>query len=62
MMKSQLLAEYAPYSSFQPFHDGWDDYFAGRFGGRTYKHGVDEQAYDRGLEAAMRWKRQGHNN
>lgn len=56
MMKSELLNEYHPHNYMNEFHEGWDDYLAGKMH-RRYEN-VPGQAYDRGCEAAMRWKRQ----
>jgi hypothetical protein len=61
MMKSRLLEQYAPYHTFQAFHDGWDVHMAGWYCEERYdRNSVDGQAWDRGMEAAMKWKRQGH--
>ncbi len=50
-----LKAEYAPYHTMFAFHQGLEDY--GTFRRSVQVTGVDQQAYDRGLEAAMRIKR-----
>jgi hypothetical protein len=61
MMKSQLLEQYAPYHFYQAFRDGWEAYMAGRYREEKYSpNSVDGQAWDRGMEAAMKWQRQGH--
>jgi hypothetical protein len=53
MMKSELLAEYKPYCYYPEFHEGWIAYEAGNYN-NPYQD-VPAQAWDRGLEAAMRW-------
>jgi hypothetical protein len=55
MMKSELLAEYAPYCYMDAFHKGWDAYMMGQ--PCPYKRdSVEAQAWDRGNEACMRWQ------
>jgi hypothetical protein len=59
---------YAPYPVFDAFHRGWDAYMAGDHRSALVlpdltpygRDTVDAQAYDRGMEAAMRWRRMGH--
>jgi hypothetical protein len=55
MMKSELLAEYTPYFRMQSFYDGWKAYEQGNYQCPYNANSVDAQAWDRGLEAAMRW-------
>jgi hypothetical protein len=50
--------EYAPYDHFPEFAEGASDYGNG-VNDRGY-HDVKAQAYDRGLEAAMRFIRGDH--
>jgi hypothetical protein len=57
MMMSELLAEYAPYNAMQAFHDGWKDYEHGHYHCPFSANSVEGQAWDRGMEAAMRWSR-----
>ncbi len=53
----QIKAEYAPYNNHPMFERGYDDYM----GNHKYLAftGVQAQAYDRGMEAAMRVQREG---
>jgi hypothetical protein len=51
-------ADYAPYDKLPAFEQGIKDYAANVYN-RAYSNGVEQQAYDRGLEYAMRLARQG---
>ena len=51
-----IKAEYEPYNAMRAFEVGYDGYMAGNWMEAEYE-GVDGQAYDRGMEAAMRVKR-----
>jgi hypothetical protein len=59
MTKAELVAEYRPYDTMPEFQEGWDDYMGQRMSLTKHQDGVAGQAYDRGLEAAMRWRRMG---
>ncbi len=59
MMKSELLEQYAPYHYMQEFHDGWSAYELEDFDNPHDLNSVACQAFDRGMEAAMRWSRRG---
>jgi hypothetical protein len=53
-----IVEEYGAYSKLEAFWQGYGDYVAGRLGREPYPaDSVDGQAYDRGLEAAMRTRR-----
>lgn len=51
-----IKAEYAPYHTMDAFEQGYLNYLAGNMmaGDRLFPCGIDQQAYDRGCEAAMR--------
>jgi hypothetical protein len=54
--KAQISAEYAPYDKLPAFESGFNAY--GFSVNCPYPpDSVDAQAWDRGLEAAMRWQR-----
>jgi hypothetical protein len=55
---NQLAAEYAPYHTLAAFRRGAQDYMDGNFTCPYGSAGVDGQAWDRGMEAAMRYARQ----
>jgi hypothetical protein len=55
----EIASDYAPYNKFPTFYEGVEDYRAGVFD-RRYANGLDQQAYDRGSECAMRFARQAH--
>jgi hypothetical protein len=53
-----IIEEYGAYSKLEAFWRGYQDYMAGRFCEEPYSaDSPDAQAYDRGLEAAMRTMR-----
>ncbi len=57
MDKHELFEEYAPYHLMAAFKVGFEDYLHSPGLWRSTPHqGVSGQAYDRGLEAGMRWK------
>lgn len=51
-----IKAEYAPYHTMEAFETGFENWMAGnRMDGATlFPQGLDQQAYDRGCEAASR--------
>jgi hypothetical protein len=53
--------QYAPYHTFPEFAEGVSDYNDRGIWDRTPYDGVKAQAYDRGLEAAMRFIRSDQN-
>jgi hypothetical protein len=56
MTLEELKAQYAPYHTMPQFARGFADYQAGH-PDYQYAGDVDQQAYDRGAECAMRWER-----
>jgi hypothetical protein len=52
----EIAAEYAPYDQMREFEEGSTAYLEGEYEG-PYQ-GVQAQAWDRGMEAAMRYTRQ----
>jgi hypothetical protein len=55
--------DYAPYHTFPAFKQGFDEYgtfFLASEKGPSFANGVDEQAYDRGREYAMRLRQWQH--
>jgi hypothetical protein len=58
MISTVIIKEYEPYSRMKAFWHGYQDYVQGRLGREPYpQDSVEGQAYDRGLEAAMRTER-----
>jgi hypothetical protein len=56
---TELRSEYAPYDKMPAFEKGIRDYQDRSYEPRAcHFSGADEQAYDRGLECAMRMQRQ----
>jgi hypothetical protein len=55
--ENKIKAEYAPYHTMFAFEVAYASVMAGRDWLRHHYRGVDEQAYDRGVEAACRVKR-----
>ena len=53
----QIAAEYAPYNSHPAFDKGAEAFMAGTYA-CPFADGVSIQAWDRGMEAAMRYARQ----
>lgn len=53
----RIAKTYAPYHTLPAFWQGVDDYENHTMRHRDEYQGVDGQAYDRGLNAAMRWLR-----
>jgi hypothetical protein len=54
---NEIAAEYAPYHTLPAFAKGAEDYMDSKFD-CPFAGGVDGQAWDRGMEAAMRFTRQ----
>jgi len=56
----QICSDYAPYDTLPAFTEGFNDYEAGKhrnpYDGHI-KQGVQAQAWDRGANAAMRYRR-----
>ena len=60
MVSTVIIKEYEPYSEMEAFWHGYQDYVAGRLGNEPYpSDSLEGQAYDRGLEAAMRTEAEG---
>jgi hypothetical protein len=59
MQLSEILYSYRPYNSMREFNDGFNAYRQGTRNPHD-PNSVAAQAFDRGLEAGMRWARQGH--
>jgi hypothetical protein len=58
MISTSIWREYEPYNQLEAFVRGYQDYVARRLGLEPYPaDSVDGQAYDRGLECAMRTAR-----
>jgi hypothetical protein len=57
---NQIAAEYAPYHTMKEFAEGYADYLEHRYQDRYRREdqGLQAQAWDRGMEAAMRFTRQ----
>ena len=53
---TELAAEYAAYHTMKEFQLGIEAYAKGDFVNNPFD-GVAAQAYDRGAEAAMKWRR-----
>jgi hypothetical protein len=51
-----IKVSYYPYNTMEAFDVGYSNYLIGNAmgGEQLYPNGVDQQAYDRGCEAAMR--------
>jgi hypothetical protein len=57
MTLETLKTEYAPYHTVPEFEAGFAAYATGSYDCPKYDKGYKEQAWDRGLECAMRWNR-----
>jgi hypothetical protein len=55
----EIADDYRPYNTIPAFYLGIADYQTGIFE-RHYARDLDQQAWDRGLECAMRFERQAH--
>jgi len=53
-----LCAKYAPYDTHEWFKIGFVDYSLPLLNRTAPTNGIAQQAYDRGMEAAMRWERE----
>lgn len=59
--EQQIVDSYAPYHAMHAFAIGFIAYQNGRSCGPHHYQGVDEQAFDRGAEAAMKIARAARN-
>lgn len=54
---NEIANEYRPYNTFPAFQRGSEDYMDSKFD-CPFTNGLEVQAWDRGMEAAMRFTRQ----
>jgi hypothetical protein len=54
---NEIVAEYAPYDKQDGFRQGFDAYRVGNYSNPYIADSVSAQAWDRGLECAMRFER-----